>query len=276
MDKITDFHAHAFPSQLAQHAIEKLEERQDEEEPGAQLDGTIADLLRSMDRAGIARSVICSIATAPKQVQAILNWSLTIAGERIVPFASLHPDSDSPGDDVARIVESGLKGVKLHPQYQAFDLADRSIWPLFEAIEAKPLILALHCGLDFAFPLDDERAHPAKVLAIHEQFPDIPIIAGHMGGWKRWDAVLENLAGRNVYFETSYTLGYADAEVLQRLVAAHPIERIVFGTDSPWQDQQKTLEGVRELFPNPRDRRKVLQENARALLGETGTNPNEE
>ena len=39
------------------------------EAPGikAYLDGTIADLLRSMDKAGIEKSVVCCIATRPEQ-----------------------------------------------------------------------------------------------------------------------------------------------------------------------------------------------------------------
>ena len=73
MDLVTDFHAHAFPNTLAERALEELEKRQSNEEPGPCLDGTIADLLRSMDAAGIDRSVICSIATAPKQVARILE-----------------------------------------------------------------------------------------------------------------------------------------------------------------------------------------------------------
>jgi hypothetical protein len=267
---ITDSHAHAFPDGLAARAIEKLEARQNDEEPGAFLDGTISSLLRSMDCAGIHRSIICSIATAPKQTGPILEWSARVRSPRIVPFASVHPASPHPAADVGRIAESPLRGVKLHPQYQDFDLADHSVWPIFEAIEQAGLILALHCGLDFAFPMDDERAHPQKVLALHQEFPDIPLVATHMGGWRQWETVLNTLAGTDLYFETSYSLDLIDPDLLQRIIRTHPIERILFGTDSPWQDQKMTLEKVRALFPDPGDQRKVLSDNAAELLGEHG------
>lgn len=270
-EQITDCHAHAFPDDLAARAIEQLEGRQDEQEPGAFLDGTISDLLRSMDFAGIRRSIICSIATAPKQTGPILEWSARVHSPRIVPFSSVHPAATDPAGDVTRIADSPLLGVKLHPQYQDFDLADRSVWPLFEAIEQAGLILALHCGLDFAFPSDDERAHPEKVLALHRAFPDITIIATHMGGWHRWEAVLDTLAGTDVYFETSYTLDLIDPDLLQRIIRHHPVERILFGTDSPWQDQKSTLEKVRNLFPDSEDQQKVLSDNSAELLRERGS-----
>jgi hypothetical protein len=67
---ITDFHTHAFPDALATRAIRALEAETDRVK--ARLDGRISSLLRSMDYAGIRRSVICSIATKPEQFDSIL------------------------------------------------------------------------------------------------------------------------------------------------------------------------------------------------------------
>jgi predicted TIM-barrel fold metal-dependent hydrolase len=265
MGPVTDFHVHAFPDNLAEHAIEELENLQDEGLKGAYLDGTTGDLIRSMDSAGIDRSVICSIATEPKQVPSILEWSQAVATSRIIPFGSLHPSMDGLDEAAAEMVECGMAGVKLHPQYQGFDLGDESTWRLFEAIEPRPLICSLHCGLDFAFPEDDERAHPEKVLSVHEQFPEIPLVAGHMGGWKRWESVVRHLAGTDIYMETSFTLGYVERAVLGEIINLHSIDRILLGSDSPWQDQRETLEKVRALFEYDAAR-KVVSTNAAKLL----------
>ena len=69
---IIDFHAHAFPDELAPRAMKKLLA----EAPGvnAFLDGTITALTESMERNGISRSVICCIATTPEQFTPIFNW----------------------------------------------------------------------------------------------------------------------------------------------------------------------------------------------------------
>ena len=92
MDKpqegVTDFHAHAFPDFLAERAISHLEGMGD---TGAFLDGTVAALIASMDKAAISRSVICSIATEPRQFESIMKWSKEISSSRITPFPSIHP-----------------------------------------------------------------------------------------------------------------------------------------------------------------------------------------
>ena len=267
MNAVTDFHVHAFPNNLAPQAIEALNEGIGGEGSAA-LDGTIADLVRSMDEAGIWRSVICSIATAPRQAASILNWSLSIRSDRIVPFGSVHPECEDVAAEVARIAKSGLLGIKLHPLHQNFTVDEGRMWPCYRAIADHGLILVLHCGLDLAFPSDDERAHPRGVLTVHRNFPDIPLVATHMGGWKRWDSAAATLAGTGVYLETSFSLDMAPPEVLAAILDRHSPDRILFGTDSPLRDQGESVGLVRDTFRDAGMRLKVLGGNADRLLRE--------
>ena len=225
-------------------------------------------LLRSMDRAGIARSVVCPIATAPKHVEAITAWSAGVRSERILPLGSIHPEHEDMPGAVRRIARSGLLGVKLHPLYQRFAFDDRRMWPAYRAVAECGLMLMLHCGRDFASDPNDDSAAPHRVLEVHRAFPDIPIVCTHMGGWKMWDEVLETLTGAEVYFETSYSLDFCPPQTLRAILDRHSPERIVFGTDSPWRDQGAMLELVRATFPEEAVRRKVLVENAERLLAE--------
>jgi len=262
---ITDFHAHAFPDELAPRAMQTLGAAAPHE-ARAHLDGTVADLLRSMDRAGVRRSVLCNVATAPWQTGPILAWALRVRSGRIVPFGSVHPDGpDAPGD-AARIAAAGLAGIKLHPQYQNFAFDEPRMKPLYEAIAESGLILLVHAGQDMAYPPDDERAAPRRLLKVHEAFPTIPLVAAHMGGWQRWAEAARTLAGTGVYLETSYSLDRANPDELARLLELHPIERILFGTDSPWQDQGRMIELVRRTWPSPADQEAVLAGNAQRLL----------
>jgi len=262
----TDFHTHAFPDGLAPKAIEVLNS-EIPRDSWAVLDGTIGDLLRSMDRAGIDRSVICSIATAPKQVEPIINWSLSIASDHIVPFGSVHPGCADMAEAARKIADAGLKGLKLHPHYQEFAIDERRMWPLYEAVEALGLIMVFHAGCDIAFPPEDDRAAPRRILTVHRAFPQIPIVAAHLGGWKMWDEVAETLAGTDVYLGTSYTFNMDSRDAVERVLDRHSRERILFGTDSPWVDQKLTLDLVRQAFPDDETREMVLATNARRLLG---------
>ena len=116
--RIIDFHTHAFPDALAARAMKALLA----EAPGikAYLDGTIADLLRSMDKAGIEKSVVCCIATKPEQFEPILRWCTAIRSDRLIPFPSVHPADPAWRDRIRRCRGEGFPGIKLHPFYQDF------------------------------------------------------------------------------------------------------------------------------------------------------------
>ena len=77
---IIDFHAHAFPDDLAPRAMKKLLEEAPDVK--AYLDGTIGALLGSMDNSGIDKSVVCCIATRPEQFEPIFEWCKKVRSER--------------------------------------------------------------------------------------------------------------------------------------------------------------------------------------------------
>ena len=260
---ITDFHTHAFPDSIAERAIRTLEAETDRVK--ARLDGRLASLVASMDRAGISRSVLCSIATKPEQFPSILDWSRKIASARIVPFPSIHPRDPDGAARVRLVVGAGFRGVKFHPYYQAFDLDDESLFPLYDAIQAAGLIMVCHTGFDIAFPRI-RRADPAKVLKVMGIFPRLKLAATHLGAWDDWDEVRRLLLGRPVYMEISYSLEMLSAAAARELLLAHPAEYLLFGTDSPWQDQSEALKLVRGLRLGEGRERALLCDNARRLL----------
>ena len=119
-----DFHTHVFPDQIASVAIEALEKKGNVK---AYLNGTVTDLLASMDRAGIDCSVVCSIATRPQQFKPILDWSKSICSERIVPLPSIHPADPDRIAQLELIQDGGFIGLKMHPYYQDFYLSEDKI-----------------------------------------------------------------------------------------------------------------------------------------------------
>lgn len=262
--RIIDIHTHAFPDFLAHRAVEQLEAMSYGEK--AHLDGTISDLLRSMDKAGIEIAVICSIATAPKQVRNITEWSRQVASERIVPFPSIHPDYADFRDEIARIKDLGMKGIKMHPQYQGFNIDEDRVMPLYEAMAAHDLILTLHAGFDISFPTDPS-ASPDKTARVVERFPNLRIVACHFGGWRQWEEVRRYLAGKDLYLETSYTIGDLPDEKVVELIRLHGDDRILFGTDSPWKDQAKSIEEINSLPLSDETKEKIFHGNAERLLG---------
>jgi predicted TIM-barrel fold metal-dependent hydrolase len=261
--RIIDFHTHAFPDRVAENAIPALEH-------GAAVkafhDGKISSLLACMDRAGIEKAVICSIATKPAQFSPILDWSAEIASDRIIPFPSVHPEDENMPEKVDRIARAGFKGIKMHPYYQKFIINEKRMMPFYEAVARNNLILLCHTGFDIAFP-HDRIADPRKIAEVLQRFPGLTFITSHFGAWQDWGEVEKYLLGRRIYMEISYSLDYMPVEKAQLFFTTHPPEYILFGTDSPWDDQARALNSLRSLKLDPDLEAKVLFGNAARLLG---------
>ncbi len=263
MAGIVDFHTHAFPDQIAASAIASLEH-----EGGikAWLDGTVADLLRSMDRSGIETSVLCSIATRPSHFQPILDWSRAIRSERIIPLPSLHPDDSQLLEHLRIIHAEGFPGIKMHAYYQDCAIDDPRLSDLYAMLAELGMLLVIHAGYDIAYPRI-RLADPARILDVCRQFPDLKLIATHLGGWDEWEDVETLLVGKPVFMELSFALNELAPARLRRILLAHPADFLLFGTDAPWTDQADSLDLLRRLDLPEALVERITVTNARRLLG---------
>ena len=264
---IIDFHTHVFPDEIAERAMKTLlEEGKKKHEVHAYLDGRLSSLLSSMDRNGIEKSVVCSIATKPSQFEPIIAWSGKIMTERILPFPSLHPDDRNFAGHISRIKDAGFKGLKFHPYYQDFGLDEERLFPIYEKISEKNLLVVMHTGFDLAF----ERKRicdPVKIVRVLDTFPDLKMVTTHLGAWEDWVEVEKHIVGKKIYMEISYALDILDKEQARRIILNHPKEYVLFGTDSPWTDHTTTLRLLKSLELGREREDLILRENAAALLG---------
>lgn len=257
-----DFHTHAFPDALARRAVSSLEESGG---ITAYSDGSIKGLLNSMDRAGIEQALLCSIATRPAQFDDILNWSAAIRSERIIPLPSVHPRDEQLLTHTRLVHAQGFAGIKMHSFYQDFYLDDPALFPLYEELCTLDMLLVIHAGFDIAFPRE-RKADPARIAAVTQRWPELKLIATHLGGWEDWDEVERLLIGRPVYLELSFGADFLPAERFKRMLLAHPPEYLLFGSDSPWADQKKSLAALHTL-QLPQDLlERILSGNACRLL----------
>ncbi|MCK4837705.1 MAG: amidohydrolase family protein [Desulfobulbaceae bacterium] len=259
---IIDFHAHAFPDKVAAGAVPALAEAGN---VTPCLDGRIDSLLADMDRVGIEKSVLCSIATKPGQFEAILAWSQAIRSERIIPFPSFHPENPKALENIRIIKEHGFKGIKMHPYYQNFILDDERMFPLYERISEAGLILVMHTGFDIGFPRE-RICDPPRIVRVIEKFPELKLVATHMGAWDMWDEVQDLLIGRPLYLDISFSLQFLPKEKARQMILAHPVERILFGTDSPWICQDEVIRQFQALELGKELEERIFRINALDLL----------
>jgi predicted TIM-barrel fold metal-dependent hydrolase len=260
---VIDAHTHAFPDELARRAISRIEGLAGVH---SVLDGTVSSLLRSMDAAGIERSIVLSIATKPSQFDSILAWSRTAESSRIHCLLSVHPADPHAAERIRVCAEEGFKGLKFHPYYQDFDLDDPVMDPLYGAMEERGLVCVSHTGFDHAFPFL-RRADPVRILHVLKRFPRLTFVATHLGAWRDWDQVAQHLPGTRLWIDTAYSLEFLPREEARGLILSFPPERLLFGSDSPWACQERSLGLLRDLALGTRYENALLEENARTLFG---------
>lgn len=255
-----DFHTHAFPDRIAEKAMNKLTGGSGYK---AYHNGTIKGLLNSMEEAGVYKSIICSIATNPDQIENIIEWSRSIKSDRIEPFFSLFPGVKIE-EYIEKAIGYGLTGVKLHPQYQDFEADNAEMFSIYDAIQQTGLILILHSGLDLAYP-GDLKAAPSKMARIIKNFSKLKLVLAHFGGYRMWNDVEEYIAGKDIYLETSFILKEAP-DMFYKILKKHNSDLIIFGTDSPWLSQSEEKERVLRAKISDELKEKILYKNAELLL----------
>jgi uncharacterized protein len=260
--EVIDAHAHAFPDEIAPRAISRIEGLAGVH---SVLDGTASSLLRSMDAAGIQQSVVLSIATKPSQFDSILAWSRSVQNNRILCLPSVHPADSRAAERIRIAAEEGFRGMKFHPYYQDFDLDDPMMDPLYAAMEEHGMVCVSHTGFDHAFPFV-RRADPPRILRVLAKFPRLSFLATHLGAWKDWDLASRLLPGARLWIDSAYSLEFLPLDEARRLIQSFPADRLLFGSDSPWAYQGKSLALVRSLGLDPAREKALLGENAKALF----------
>lgn len=258
---IIDSHTHVWPDKVADKAKEYL--RQSFSMP-ITITPTISNLLKIMDENKISKSVIASVASRPDQVQSINNWLFKTDRNRFIPFASLHPFYDKWKEELKKIKDNAF-GIKFQPEFQDFFIDDERVFPIYEEIQKLNIPVLFHCGTELSLP-GIMHATPDKILKITEKFPEMKFIGAHMGGFKIWDEVIEKLAGKNIYFDTSSSIMFMKKEQLNALMKKHSVDRILFGTDFPVGIQKKEIDFLKSLDIEENNKVKLFSGNIKKLL----------
>lgn len=284
---IIDFHTHTFPDKISEKVVDKLG-RFAHTKPFT--NGSVSGLLSSMQEASqgedtLAFSVNLPVMTSPQQVEKV-NSSLIEQNEHlkeqgIITFGGMHPDYEPYRSQLQRLKENGIPGIKLHPAYQAVDLDDIRMLRIIDCASELGLITLIHAGIDIGIN-EHNYSSVSQILALLDQVHPEKLVLAHMGNWGCWDEVEQDLAGAPVWFDTAFSIGaitpYPGQEALLyrnanlsdedfiRLVRKHGTDKILFGSDSPWDSQSAYIRQVNEMALRDDEKAQILSDNARALL----------
>lgn len=260
---IIDAHAHIFPEKIAEKAAVGIGEFYDITMDN---DGTLSTLLRLCDEAGVDRCLVHSVATVPHQVESINNFiaeCVKLYPDRLIGFGALHPDYEDIAGETERMVSLGLRGIKLHPDFQRFQIDEERVFPIYEAAVKHSLPVLFHAG-DYRY----DFSGPKRLRRAAELFPEMKIIGAHFAGWSQWDEAQELFTDGRIYVDLSSSLYAISPERAAELIRSFGVDRVLFGTDYPMWTAKGELERFYAIPLTAEERELILYKNALRLLGE--------
>ncbi len=259
---IIDFHTHAFPDKIATMAMEKLSDASGGLIP--QTDGTVNGLKKRMKTDGVDKSVVLAIATNEKQQTAVNDFISSQKCDEIIPFGSVYPHAENALEELERIHSMGLKGIKLHPEYQQFFVDDEKMKPVYKKISELGLIVLFHAGEDLGYPAP-YHATPER-LRTAAKWIDSPMICAHWGSAGMGEDVLKYLCDIPVYFDTAFGYAAMPKDRAQRILDKKGTDYILFGSDCPWHAPSWDIRMIETLGLAESEKKKIYYENAEKLL----------
>ena len=265
---LIDFHTHIFPDRIAPGAVESLKNgvrRIEGIYPPNYTDATYEGLIKSMYEQNVDLSIAMPIATNPQKPDSINEFAKGIRNNNIISFGSVHPEQTDAVEWVYKLKEMGFMGLKLHPEFQYSFIDSKDSIEVLKTAEKAGLLVMLHAGADIGMP-PPVHCTPKRLKNALEYVKGDNIIAAHLGGWRMWDEVEEHLVGTPIYMDTAYVLLDIKKEQCRRIIKNHGEDKILFGSDSPWETPLHTLEFIESLGLDSEIVEKIKYKNAKKLL----------
>jgi hypothetical protein len=192
----------------------------------------------------------------------------------LMGFGSVDPHHEKAVQEVDRVADLGLKGLKFHPTMQRFDPGDEAFYGIYQRMQDRGLVALFHtgtCGIGAGTPgasgTKIRSSHPGFLDAVGADFPGIQWIAAHFG----WPWTAECLAialhKSNVWIELSgWAPGYLPPEVV-REAGKRLNAQTLFGSDYPFIPLDRWFSEFAALDLAPEAAERILWRNAAGLLG---------
>jgi hypothetical protein len=270
---VIDCHVHLAPDQVAAKNIEHMT-RLAGFKPACE--GTVDDLLKEMERGGVARSIVNNIVNDPRLVSKANDWTAkTVAAyrSRLTGLAWIHPQMEHADGEIQRCIQDlGMKGVKLHYSNTKTYPNDPKAKPIYETCLDLDVPLLIHCGPnveDLKNPprlaISEQYSRPRNFEPIVEAYPRLTVILAHLAGAQHYKQEAFKLLDEHstILFDTA--LG--EPRLAQEMIQKYSPARILFGSDYPVVHPAESTGNLRPLRLEENAVYSILHDNAVTVFG---------
>lgn len=266
---LIDFHVHTFPESIAEKTLQLLLGNMRDTyniDQTLSYGGTPHLLLESMKENDVDISVTMPIATKPSQYDSINKFARSITNNKIISFGAIHPRNTDIEYKICELKEQGFKGIKLHPDYQDTNADDDEFINLVKCATEKGMYVTIHAGHDTGI-LPPFKGDIMRIRKMLDKVDNSFIILAHMGGFNQWNEVEKYIINSKAYFDLSVVSRFMDINQYRRIIENHGADRILFGSDMPWESPVDTLEFMKKANVSDTDFELITHKNAERILG---------
>ena len=258
--RAADAHAHIYPGKIAEKATASVGRFYHIPMDNVGLPHVLAEKGKA---AGLDRFLVSSVATKLAQVRSINEFIQRKCQEypEFIGLAAWHQDVADIAAEMDDIQARGLRGIKLHPDFQEFFIDDERMIPVYQEANRRGLVVLFHTG--------DKRTDfstPRRLMNVIERISDFTCIAAHLGGYSEWEDARKELRGANVYVDTSSSLFSLTPEQALRSIQHFGVDRTMFGTDFPMWEPAEEVQRFLALGLGEEENRKIFYGNFARLF----------
>ncbi len=261
--KIIDFHTHIFPEKLASRAVANIGGYYD---LPMNCDGTATGLLAECEQLPNLRCVISSATLKPENLHHGNDYLLEQAKlhPEFIPFSSFHPmlGTEDICRELDRVKALGSKGIKLHPDFQHFNINMPDLMDAYKYCAEIELPILFHVG-----DQNTDYSTPERLYDLMDRIPKLTVIAAHLGGYSQWDKAEELLIGTPMYTDISDAITFLPPERLVSVIRRHGVERVLFGSDFPLRGSAEVYAQFETLDFTEDEKEWICHRSAERLLG---------
>ena len=260
--KFIDFHSHIYPEAIAKKATKAT---LDFYNISSDYIGTPEEKIATDKKAGIYKSVILPVAVLPKHVHSINVFTSETAKKygEFLPFGTVHAGDENILNEVELFADMGLRGIKMHPDMQKFNIDDERLFPLYDMIAGKMPVI-FHSG-DPRYPY----SHPERIKRILDMFPDLTVVAAHFGGWSMQEVAFPLLKKYDRCFvDTCSAIMDMTDEKAVEYIKGYGVERVLFGSDYPVDCPVKQARRIMNLPISDDEKEKIAYINGERFIEE--------
>ena len=267
--RIIDIHTHIYPVALARRAMEVTGHENDDFKKLPIRE----NLLARMQEAGVDISVNLPVVSKPQNQAEVNRFAKEAARKNIISFGGLHPDCENVIEELEKLKDMEMVGIKFHPPFQKVNLEDPKYEEMWRKINELGFPVLIHMGTArIVRPYD---LYPSGIRKILKSAPDIPIIMAHMGSFcmmKNPNENLENLP-ENVFIDTAMSAELEDAGEFEKIVRQFGTKQVLYGCDFPYGSQKAAIERIKDSSFSDSEKEDMLWRNAAKILKAVGKLP---